>query len=82
MRSRATRRPGWSELFVDALDEVVFDGDDRQRARADVGPEISLFLLEQRHSRSHQAEPSVASRLYHSLVEPTVVKRLGVNQQI
>ena len=43
------------QLFVDAFDEMVLDGNDRQRARADVGPEISLFSLEKRHSRSDSA---------------------------
>src|SRR5688572_18159058 len=45
------------QLFVDALDEVVLDGNDRQRARADVRPEISLFPLEKGHSRSSGIQP-------------------------
>ena len=39
------------QLLVDALDEVVLDGSDRQGAGGNIGPEIGLFSLEQRHSR-------------------------------
>src|SRR5688572_29838587 len=43
------------QLFIDAFDEVIFNGDNGQRAGSNVAPEISLFSLEQRHSLSMEA---------------------------
>jgi hypothetical protein len=34
------------KLLVDALDEIVFDGGDRQGAGADVGRELIVLTLE------------------------------------
>ena len=38
------------ELLVDALNEIVLDGGYRQGAGGDIGSEIRLFPIEQRHS--------------------------------